>query len=122
MILAFAVGIVAGRAMGYKSRDAQLNSSIMHMPDTLIVSSVYPDGSRDMLDKDGRKFGTKFCIHGDDNPNQNDLTVGNKLKQFDYIQRADCKEIRGYGVGYVAYSSKGVRDVFPIPKEIADAR
>lgn len=120
--LTLILGIVIGTFIGRTSRDYQLNSSIMHMPDTLITSSVHADGSRDMMAKDGRLFGTKFCIHGDDDPNNNDLIAGNKLKQFDFIQRYNCKEIRGYGVGYIPYSTNGVRDVFQIPEETADAR
>jgi len=74
-----------------------------------------------MLLADGRKINASFCpdING---KIDRSLIRGNKLKEFNFMQLADCKQIYGYGLGYVAYTENGVRQTFPIPEEIADAR
>jgi len=92
-----------------------MTSSVKSLPETLILA-VNPDGSYRMLASDGRKFDTTFC-HGKD-----DLLPGNKLKEFKFEQRVGCKNIRGYGLGYVAYTDHGVRRTYPVPMEVADVR
>jgi hypothetical protein len=109
------IALLAGLGLGYEGRDLQMKSNVRSLPETLILD-VNPDGSYQMLARDGRKFDTTFC-HGRD-----DLVPGNKLKEFKFEQRVGCKNIRGFGLGYVAYTDHGVRRTYEIPQEIANVR
>lgn len=92
-----------------------MTNSVKSLPETLILD-INSDGSYSMLASDGRKFDTTFC-HGRD-----DLEPGNKLKEFKFEQRVGCKNIRGDGLGYVAYTDHGVRRIYQIPMEVANVR
>jgi hypothetical protein len=105
------IALIAGISLGYEGRDLQMKSNVKSLPETLILD-INPDGSYQMLAKDGRKFDTTFCRGRDD------LAPGNKLKEFKFEQRVGCKNIRGDGLGYVAYTDHGVRRTYPIPLEV----
>ena len=112
--------MLAGLALGYEGRDLQMKSNVKSLPETLILD-VNPDGSYQMLTSDGRKFNTGFCPDKSGHVDHS-LVRGNKLKEFRFKQRANCKEIYEDGLGYVAYFDHGVRSTYPIPTEVADAR
>lgn len=97
-----------------------MTSSVKSLPETLILD-INSDGSYRMLADDGRKFNTGFCPDANGDVDHS-LVRGNKLKEFKFRQRANCKEIYGDGLGYVPYFDHGVRSIFPIPMEVADAR
>jgi hypothetical protein len=112
--------LILGVVIGYASRNYQISSTTSKLPNTLVLDQLQ-DGSYRMLLADGRKINTSFCPDKNGNVDKS-LVRGNKLKEFNYVQLSGCKNIYGYGLGYVAYAENGVRLKFPIPEEIADAR
>lgn len=112
--------LLIGIAIGYASHSFQISGKINHLPNTLVLDQN-EDGSYRMLLADGREINADFCPDKNGRKDRS-LIRGNKLRQFNFIQLSGCKEIYGYGLGYVAYTENGVRRTFPIPEEITYAR
>jgi hypothetical protein len=101
-----------GAATGYMGRSWQIAHNTKSLPETMILNAL-PDGSYAMMASDGTAFNTTFCSGPEP------LERGNKLKEFKFTQRTGCKDIHGYGLGYVPYRLNGVMQVFSIPTEVS---
>jgi hypothetical protein len=106
------LALLTGITLGYAGKSWEINHTTPSLPETMILN-VLPDGTYTMMASDGTIFNTTFCSGPEA------LVKGNKLKEFKFMQRTGCKDIHGYGLGYVAYSQDGVNQLFPIPTEVS---
>lgn len=91
-----------------------------HLPikrlDDVLVLERRADGSLKSIAAGTGEFETVTC-------SQNDFQPGEKFEYWMYENQITCKNFRGIGKGFKAYTdASGKRIKFPITKEIADVR
>ena len=91
------------------------HAPIKRLNDVLIIERR-TDGSLRSIASGTGEFETITCY-------PNDFQPGEKFQYWMYENRVTCKDFRGFGRGFKAYTdADGNRIKFPIHKEIADVR